>query len=134
MKVFNRRTITEIIKKNKPDVIAFLPREKHWWHSFLDINEDQYFNFSMLQYPKRYKGEPIVHKQGESYSVILFERKKDEIVNVDRFSAILVEPIEYILPLIDQSFFALVCRETTKSKKFIDKHHRALTKLQPKNK
>jgi len=57
---------------------------------------------------------------GDAYHIILFKEDTDgELVNVDRFDAIFVDPLEYMSDLIEQKWFGIIAKKTTTSENFI---------------
>jgi len=63
---------------------------------------------------------------GDEYHIILFKNKDendDEIVvyNIDKFEAVLSEPLEYISNLIKDEWYGIVAKRTTTSNNFIQR-------------
>ena len=57
---------------------------------------------------------------GDSYHVILFKEADDgELVDIDQFEAIFVDPLEYMSELIPQNWFGIMAKRTTTSNNFI---------------
>ena len=58
---------------------------------------------------------------GDSYHVILFkESNSGELVDIDRFEAVFVDPVAYMSNLIEIGWFGILTRMTTTSEKFIN--------------
>lgn len=58
---------------------------------------------------------------GDTYHIILFkEDKNGNLINSDRFEAILICPLEYISSLIIQKWYGIIARKTTTSDSFVD--------------
>ena len=65
---------------------------------------------------------------GDAYHVILFkESDEGELVDIDMFDAIFVDPLEYMSNLIPSGIFGIMARKTTTSDNFIQ---RTFDKLQ----
>ena len=65
---------------------------------------------------------------GDSYHVILFKAAEDgQLVNIDRFNAIFVDPVVYMSGLIESGWFGILTKMTTTSEKFINSTFAKLT-------
>ena len=65
---------------------------------------------------------------GDSYHVILFKESDDgELVDIDRFNAVFIDPVIYMSNLIEIGWFGIVTRMTTTSEKFINSTFAKLT-------
>jgi hypothetical protein len=65
---------------------------------------------------------------GDSYHVILFkEASNGELVDIDRFNAVFIDPVIYMSNLIEIGWFGIVTRMTTTSEKFINSTFAKLT-------
>jgi hypothetical protein len=61
---------------------------------------------------------------GDSYHIILFrdhKEDKDAYSDLDRFEAILADPLEYISRLIPAGFYGIIARQTTTSTDIINR-------------
>jgi hypothetical protein len=57
---------------------------------------------------------------GNGYHIILFrEDEEGELVDVEQFNAVLIDPITYITRMIDIDWFGIIARMTTTSESFI---------------
>ena len=57
---------------------------------------------------------------GDEFHIILFKEDEDgNPCELDKFDAILGEPLEYISTLIPMDWYGIVCRKTTTSGKFV---------------
>jgi len=74
-------------------------------------------------------GENIGNSEmGNAYHVILFkEDTEGELVDIDMFDAIFMDPLEYMSGLIPSGIFGIMARKTTTSNDFIQ---RTFDKLQ----
>lgn len=59
-------------------------------------------------------------EMGDEYEIITFKEDGDGPKHRDRFSAILIDPSEYVIRMIDCDFFGVVGKKTTTSAKFFD--------------
>jgi hypothetical protein len=99
------------LKNDDADAIFFLPGD----------NEDQ-IHIECAMYKEF--GEKVGGSYlGDSYEIILFKEdaKEDKIYNVDRFEAVLSDPLEYMSGLIPQQWYGMVCKKTTTSDRFVQK-------------
>ena len=59
---------------------------------------------------------------GSAYHVILFkEDPEGELVDIDMFDAIFMDPLEYMSGLLPSGIFGIMARKTTTSNNFIQK-------------
>ncbi len=97
----------EEMKKCKYDVLFFLPGSKH---------ETIHLKQQVYKKPgKKLDGSVL----GDAYHIVLFKLEEDEMVDLDNFDAILIDPFTYIGQLIPQNWYGLVAKKTTTSKKFL---------------
>ena len=111
------------------DYLKHFKNDKYDFLTFLD-NEDGKNSITVSSQEYNDPGEKVVGGQlGDSYHIVLFRSHETEdlYVDVDCFSAILVDPLEYISGLIKSGFYGIVARQTTTSKPIID---RIVDKLQ----
>lgn len=67
---------------------------------------------------------------GDCYHLILFKEGEDgNVINLDRFEAILTAPTEYMSMLIPQEWFGLICKKTTTSEEFVEKAFAEFSKM-----
>jgi hypothetical protein len=86
----------------------FLPGEKE---------EDIHIETNEL----REKGKKIGGSNlGDCYDIIIFKDKEGDVDNLERFDAILIEPLEYVSMLIPLDFYGVICKKTTTSGKLMD--------------
>jgi len=99
------------IKKDDADAIFFLPGD-----------EEDHIHIESAMY-KEFGTKLGGSAMGDSYEIILFreDTEEDKIYNIDRFEAVLCDPLEYISGLIPQQWFGMVCKKTTTSDKFVQK-------------
>jgi hypothetical protein len=110
------------LKNEDHDAIFFLPGPKE---DSLHIESAVYKNPG-----EKLGGSPM----GDSYHVILFKEDSKngnevKIYDIDKFEAILAEPLEYISTLIPQDWFGIIARRTTTSEAFIEKTFAKLTEV-----
>lgn len=61
------------------------------------------------------------NNNGDEFHIILFKEDVDgKPYELDKFDAILGEPLEYISTLIPLDWYGIVCRKTTTSGKFVN--------------
>lgn len=97
----------EEMKKCKFDVMFFLPGEKQ---------ETIHLEQQVYKKPgKKLDGSVL----GDAYHIVLFKIRESEMVDLDNFDAILIDPFTYISQLIPQNWYGLVAKKTTTSKKFL---------------
>lgn len=66
---------------------------------------------------------------GDEYHIILFREAEDgELVDIEQFSAVLIDPPTYIARMIDIDWFGILAKMTTTSEKFIQSTFDKLTK------
>lgn len=98
------------LKGHKFDVLTFLEGE-----------EEQQIKVELNTYAT--PGEKIGGNEiGEMYDVILFqdhEEDPEKFAQLDHFSAILADPLEYISQLIPSGWYGIIARKTTTSDKLI---------------
>ena len=94
--------------KDEHDAIFFLPGPKK---DSVQIEGSTYKN----------PGEKIGGSaMGDSYHVILFKEADDgELVDIDQFEAIFIDPFEYMSELIPQNWFGIMAKRTNTSNNFI---------------
>lgn len=98
------------------------------------LKDDEHDAYFFLPGPKRdtihleganYKdaGENIGGSDmGHAYHVILFkEDSEGELVDIDMFDAIFMDPLEYMSGLLPSGIFGIMARKTTTSNNFIQK-------------
>lgn len=107
----------EEMKKSKFDVMFFLPGVK---------DETVHIEQQVYKKPgKKLDGSVL----GDAYHIVLFRLDDDEMVDLDNFDAILIDPLTYISQLIPQNWYGLVAKKTTTSKKFLKKTLDDLSRL-----
>jgi len=97
------------ISKEDPDVVMFLPGS-------LPKNGVIPLKIDLMRYTNA--GEKLGGSDlGDSYDIILFQLDIDTITvkNKDRFTAVLIEPAQYIANMINHHFFGIVARLTSNS-------------------
>lgn len=98
---------SEEMKKCKYDVMFFLPGTK---------KETVHIEQQVYNKPgKKLGGSEL----GDAYHIVLFKVADSEMVDLDSFDAILIDPFTYISQLITQNWYGLVAKKTTTSKKFL---------------
>jgi hypothetical protein len=99
----------KVLKSNKVDTIFFLPGDSK---NSIDIQTSEYAE----------PGEIIESSSlGEKWHIILFHcDEKGELINPDKFEAILSDPLEYISGLIPQDWFGILAKKTTTSSCFVE--------------
>ena len=108
----------KVLKNDEHDALFFLPGpKKDTIHlegaTYKDAGEDVGGN-----------------ELGKAYHVILFkENAEGELVDVDMFDAIFVDPLEYMSGLIPSGIFGIMARKTTTSNNFIQKTFDKLKKV-----
>lgn len=95
--------------KNEPfDAFFFLPGEKE---------DSIHLESAMYKEPGEKVGGSAM---GDEYHVILFREAADgELVDVEQFSAVLIDPVTYISRMLSIDWFGIVARMTTTSETFI---------------
>jgi len=57
---------------------------------------------------------------GDGYHIILFQEDEEgELVNVEQFNAVLIDPATYITRMLEIDWFGIIARMTTTSNTFI---------------
>lgn len=112
-----RQKLIEIITEADPDVIQFLPPLRVGYKP----------NFDVLHYitPGNKLGKSNL---GDLFSIILFRiDDKENVIEKEKFEAVLIQPMIYILRILDLGFYGFVARLTDKSEKFIEQLYEGLT-------
>ena len=93
------------IKETPVDGITFLPGEEEDW------TEIDTFTFNE-------PGEPIGgSSMGKEYGIVLLT---DDGIVTDKFYAILIDPLDYVVRMMRDGFYGVVGRRTTTSDKIFD--------------
>ena len=97
--------------KNEPfDAFFFLPGEQE---------DSIHLESAMYKEPGEKIGGSMM---GDSYHIILFREAEDgELVDVEQFNAVLIDPATYIARMLSIDWFGIVARMTTTSEKFMKK-------------
>jgi hypothetical protein len=82
--------------------------------------EDDWVHIHAANYKK--VGEKIGGTAlGDFYDIILFRLDdKDEIVDLDKFEAILVDPKVYVSRMVKEDWYGMVAKKTTTSNTFVE--------------
>lgn len=114
MKIVDVEKLRSISKKNTQTGFSFTPK----YHNNMLITDIT--NFYTFDYENN--GEKVGgSKLGNEYEILTFQIEDGiKIVSVERFSAILIEPIEYIIRLMQANVFGFVGLKTTTSDIFFD--------------
>ena len=66
---------------------------------------------------------------GDGYHIILFRESEDgELVDIEQFNAVLVDPLTYVSRMLSIDWFGIVAKMTTTSETFIQNTFDKLTK------
>jgi hypothetical protein len=97
-------------KNKKFDVMYFISGKKK---DSIDVTQRTYVNFE----------ESVGRSSlGDCYHIVLFrEDDSGNLINPDKFEAILIDPLEYISDLISQDWYGIVARKTKNSHELINK-------------
>jgi len=92
------------------DAIFFIPHDE----------DDSLTNVSVASYKK--DGEKIGGTElGDFYDIILFRlNEEDDITDLEKFEAILVDPRVYVSRMVKEDWYGLVAKKTTSSDKFVN--------------
>lgn len=92
------------------DAIFFIPHEED--DTLTNVNVASYKNAS-----EKIGGTEL----GDFYDIILFRMSdEDEVIDLERFQAILVDPRVYVSRMVKSDYYGLVAKKTTTSDKFVD--------------
>jgi hypothetical protein len=110
--------IPKALKDEPFDTFFFLPGEK----------EDQiHLESAVYKEPGDKVGGSVM---GDGYHIIIFREAEDgELVDVEQFNAVLVDPMTYITRMLNIDWFGIVARMTTTSEKFIKDTFDKMTKM-----
>jgi hypothetical protein len=100
--------IKEMLNESKYDGIMFVPSPSgEGWHieSFEYKNPGQKLGGSSL---------------GDEYEIILFTEDDEGTNNEELFSAILIDPLEYVVRMIKIGYYGIVGKKTTTSESFFN--------------
>jgi hypothetical protein len=103
------------------DYLKVLRDDEHDAYFFLPGPKDDTIHLEGATYKDA--GENVGHSaMGNAYHVILFkEDEEGELVDIDMFEAIFMDPLEYMSNLIPSGIFGIMARKTTTSNNFIQK-------------
>lgn len=91
------------------DTIMFIPHPE----------DDTLTNINVASYKKegeKIGGTPL----GDFYDIILFRmNEEDDIVDLDKFEAILVDPRVYVSRMVKEDWYGMVAKKTTTSESFV---------------
>jgi hypothetical protein len=102
------------------DLLFFVPDDEH--DNAMTVRGEQYLDL----------GEEIDKTSiGPSWTVMLFKYNEEDgnVMNLDRFDAVLSEPREYISSLIIDDWYGIIARRTTKSSQIIEELFDSLKEL-----
>lgn len=93
------------------DAIIFIPHEE----------DDKLTKVNIANYKKN--GEKVgATELGDFYDIILFRmNENDDIVDLEKFEAILVDPRVYVSRMVKSSWYGMVAKKTTTSDDFVKK-------------
>lgn len=97
------------LKKQEYDAYMFLPAENHQIHlsgySYID------------------PGTPVGQSEmGKFYDIMLFKESEElKVKGLDLFSAVLLDPLEYMSEMIKNDWYGVITRKTTTSNEFTQK-------------
>jgi hypothetical protein len=105
--------------KNDPfDTFFFLPGEKE---DTIHLESAMYKESS-----EKIGGSSL----GDGYHIILFRESEDgELVDVEQFNAVLIDPIAYISRMLSIDWYGIVAKMTTTSNNFIQNTFDKLTEI-----
>lgn len=109
--------IPKALKEEPFDAFFFLPGEKE---DTIHLESATYKN----------SGEKVGGStMGDSYHIILFREAEDgELVDIEQFNAVLIDPITYMSRMLSIDWFGIVARMTTTSEAFVKNTFDKLTK------
>ncbi len=109
--------IPQALKDDPFDAFFFLPGEKE---DTVHLESVTYKN----------PGEKVGGSSlGDEYHIILFrESEEGELVDIEQFSAVLIDPATYISRMLSIDWFGILAKMTTTSDKFIQSTFDKLTK------
>lgn len=92
------------------DTIMFVPHEE----------DDSLTNINVATYKR--KGEKVGGTDlGDFYDIILFRmNEEDDITDLEKFEAILVDPRVYVSRMVKEDWYGLVAKKTTTSEDFVN--------------
>lgn len=92
------------------DTIFFTPHDE----------EEELVKIEVAKYKE--SGEKVDGSaMGDSYEIIVFRlNETDDIIDLDRFDGILIEPREYVSRMIKSDWYGMVTKKTTTSNKLTD--------------
>lgn len=92
------------------DAIFFVPHEE----------DDSLTNINVASYKK--KGDKFGGTElGDFYDIILFRMNEDDdLVDLEKFEAILVDPRVYVSRMVKEDWYGLVAKKTTTSEEFVN--------------
>ena len=111
------------------DYLKTLKDDEHDAYFFLPGPKEDMIHLEGASY--RDAGESVGgSKLGHEYHVILFKEAEDgQLVDVDMFDAVFVDPLEYMSGLLPSKIFGIMARKTTTSNNFIQNTFAKLMKV-----
>lgn len=110
--------IPKELKSEPFDTFFFLPGEE---------DNSIHLESAMYKEPGEKVGGSVM---GDSYHIIIFREAEDgELVDVEQFNAVLIDPATYITRMLSIDWFGIIARMTTTSEKFINSTFAKLTEL-----
>jgi hypothetical protein len=109
--------IPKVLKEEPFDTFFFLPGEEE---------DSIHLESAMYKNAGEKRGGSAM---GDGYHIIIFRESEDgELVDVEQFNAVLVDPATYITRMLSIDWFGIVARMTTTSETFIQNTFDKLTK------
>lgn len=65
---------------------------------------------------------------GKQYHILIIPQEKQKPENIDKFKAILTDPLEYISRMLDLGYIGVIAKCTTTSDSIIDKWEKTMRK------
>ena len=100
--------IPKALKEQAFDAFFFLPGE---------IEDTVHLESAIYKEPGEKRGGSVM---GDGYHIILFRESEDgELVDIESFNAVLIDPIGYATRMIGINWFGILARMSTTSETFI---------------
>ena len=94
------------------DTIFFVPND--------ESDDDNQVKLEIAHYKEQ--GEKVGGSEmGDLYDIIVFRMDEEyNLIDLDKFEGILIEPREYVSRMIKQDWYGMVSKKTTTSHKLVD--------------
>jgi len=126
MKISGDSQLRKLSKENDFDGFSFLPVYKAKWFSSEGKLAEGKTRIDAFVYKSNSDvvfDDAPKHQHGSEYTVLLFT---NEFKVTDKFNAVLTEPVEYVIRMVEQGFYGVIGKKTTHSLEYFKKIEQVL--------